>query len=165
MSDDGSAAAVDPPDPARVVADADVLAADLLIGGAARDALDCVRRHSWMELVATSPLLADAEAVVAGLADGGLAADWREKVEKECVLVEQERGDHPALAAAHRGAAAHLLSFNEGLGSAKAGAALREYVDTSVKRPRAFARLFDPGALYPAVEDGKYPGSDRDPRA
>lgn len=165
MSDNGSAAAVDPPDPARVVADADVLAADLLVGGAARDALDCIRRHSWVELVATSPLLADAEAVVAEFADEELAADWREKVEKECVLVEQERGDHPALAAAHRGAAAHLLSFNDGLGSARAGVSLREYVDTSVKRPRAFARLFDPGSLYPAVENGEYLGPDRDPRA
>jgi hypothetical protein len=33
-------------DPTRVVADADVLAADLLVGGVARDALDHVRAHS-----------------------------------------------------------------------------------------------------------------------
>lgn len=164
MSDDGPAG-VDAPDPARVVADADVLAADLLVGGAARDALDCVRRHSWVELVATAPLLEDAEAVVAELADEGLAGDWRERVEAECVLVEQEPGDHPALAAARGGEAAHLLSFDEGLGSARTGATLRKYVDTSVKRPRAFARLFDPAALYEAVEGGEYPGPDRDPRA
>ena len=54
-------------DPTWVVADADVLAADLLCGEAAenpaRTALDHVRRHSWMSLVASDPLLDDAQAV------------------------------------------------------------------------------------------------------
>jgi len=74
-------------------------------------------------------------------------------------------GDHPALASAHAGEAAHLLSFDERLRSAKTGATLRKYVDVSVKHPRAFARLFDPERLYPEVADGEYPGPDRDPRA
>jgi predicted nucleic acid-binding protein len=152
------------PDPARVVADADVLAADLLCGGAARDALDHCRRHSWVELLATDDLLDEAEAVVASLADASLAADWRERVEGWCVRVEQEPGDHPALASAHAGEAAHLLSFDERLRSARTGATLRKYVDVSVKHPRAFARLFDPERLYPTVADGEYPGPDRDPR-
>jgi predicted nucleic acid-binding protein len=153
------------PDPARVVADADVLAADLLRGGAARDALDHWRRHSWVELVATDELLADAEGVIADLTDASLAEDWRATVERWRVRVDQSPGDHPALASAHAGEAAHLLSFDERLRSAKTGATLRKYVDVSVKHPRAFARLFDPERLYPAVADGEYPGPDRDPRA
>ena len=152
------------PDPARVVADADVLAADLLCGGDARDALDHCRRHSWVQLVASDELLDDAGAVIAELGEGGLAADWRTRVERWRVRVEQTPGDHPGLASAHAGEAAHLLSFDEGLRSAKTGATLRKYVDVSVKHPRAFARLFDPERLYPAVADGAYPGPDRDPR-
>ncbi|MFB6354291.1 MAG: hypothetical protein ABEJ92_09415, partial [Halobacteriales archaeon] len=61
---------------ARVVADADVLAADLLCGGSAREALDLVRAHDWVTLVASEPLLDDAATVVADLADGDLADDW-----------------------------------------------------------------------------------------
>lgn len=152
------------PDPARVVADADVLAADLLCGGDARDALDHCRRHSWVQLVATDELLDDAEAVVRELADDALAADWRARVERWRVRVEQPPGDHPALASAHAGEAAHLLSFDERLRSAKTGATLRKYVDVSVKHPGGFVRLFDPERLYPAVADGEYPGPDRDPR-
>ena len=94
------------PGHARVVADADVLAADLLVGGSAREALDIVRRHSWLESVVTDPLLSDAEAVVANLADDELAADWRRLLEERAVVVDQPAGDHPALAAAYRGEAA-----------------------------------------------------------
>jgi hypothetical protein len=149
----------------RVVADADVLAADLLIGGPAREALDLVRAHSWVDLVASDPLLDDAEAVVAALADAGLAADWRERVAALCVAVEHPAGDHPAFASALRGDAGHVLSFDEGLTSAAAGAAVRAHVETSVKTPAAFVSLVDPGSLYPALFEGEYPGPDRDPRA
>jgi hypothetical protein len=151
-------------DPARVVADADVLAADLLSGGPAREALDGVRAHSWVDLVASDPLLDDAEAVVAALADGALAADWRDRVERERVRVEHAAGDHPALASAHEGNAAHVLSFDEGLTSAGANLSLQPHVQVSVRPPAAFAALFDPAALYEAVEGGEYPGPDRDPR-
>lgn len=153
------------PSPARVAADADVLAADLLVGGDARDALDHVRAHSWVTLVASDPLLADAEAVVAALADADLAADWREHADSLSVSVATPAGDHPALAAAYRGGAMHVLTFDEGLQSAAAGAAVRGRVETSLKSPAAFARLFDPESLYGAVREGDYPGPDRDPRA
>jgi hypothetical protein len=170
------------PSPASVVADADVLAADLLCGGpadampdgipdgegrAARAALDRLREHAWTTLVATEPLLDDTESVVADLADPGLAADWRARVEEWAVVVDQTPGDHPALAAAHGGPAAHLLTFDEGLASADAGANIRQYVDVSIRHPRAFARVFDAAALWAAVHDaepGDYPGPDRDPR-
>ncbi|WP_159902770.1 DUF7384 family protein [Salinirussus salinus] len=150
--------------PARVVADADVLAADLLSGGAAREALDAARSHSWVDLVASDPLLDDAEAVVAALADAELAADWRQRVERERVPVEHAAGDHPALASAYEGNAAHVLSFDEGLTSAGANLSLKPHVQVSVRTPAAFVALFDPAALYEAVEGGEYPGPDRDPR-
>jgi len=161
------------PSPARVVADADVLAADLLVGGDARDALDAVRAHSWVVLVASDALLDDAEAVVATLTGGDdatadattdLAVDWRAAIETLREPVAHPPGDHPALASAYRGGAMHVLTFEEGLRSAGAGAAIRGRVETSVKHPRAFATLFDPASLYEAVEGGAYPGPDRDPR-
>lgn len=155
----------DRPDPACVVADADVLAADLLSGGAAREALDLLRAHSWTTLVASDALLADAQAVVATLADDDLAGAWRERVDDLRVRVEHPPEDHPALASAAAGDAAHVLSFDDGLRAAKTGTALRPYVDVSVKHPRGFARLFDPAKLYPTVVGGEYPGPDRDPRS
>ena len=153
------------PNPARVVADADVLAADLLVGGDAREALDHVRRHSWVDLVASEPLLDQTERLVTRLADADLAADHRERLETERVAVDQPEGDHPALASAYQGSAAHLLSYDERLRSAKAGLTLQPRVAVSIRPPDAFARLFDPESLYPVVEDGAYPGPDRDPRA
>ncbi|MFC7156614.1 hypothetical protein ACFQPA_14280 [Halomarina halobia] len=148
----------------RVVADADVLAADLLVGGPARDALDLIRAHSWVDLVASDPLLDDAEAVIVRLADADLARDWRERVEALRVPVEHPPEDHPALASAYRGEAAHVLSFDERLGGAKAGTAIRARVETSVKHPRAFALLFDPETMYEVAFEEPYPGPDRDPR-
>jgi hypothetical protein len=174
------------PNPARVVADADVLAADLLCGGpadatpdaerldaagdgaAARAALDQLRAHSWATLVATETLLDDAEAVIVDLADPGLAADWRERIGDWATVVEPSAGGQPALVAAHAGPAAHILTFEESLASAGAGANLRKHLDVSVRHPRAFARVFDAAALWAAVHDAapdEYPGPDRDPRA
>jgi hypothetical protein len=153
------------PGPARVVADADVLAADLLVGGAARAALDCLRRHSWTRLVASDPLLEDAEAVVAALSSPALAADWRERAGEWREQVRHPAGDHPALASAYRGGAMHVLSLDGRLTGAAAGTRLRGRFPVSVRHPRAFATLFDAGSLYCEVVGGAYPGPDRDPRA
>ncbi|GAA0312314.1 DUF7384 family protein [Halarchaeum salinum] len=153
------------PDVSRVVADADVLAADLLVGGSARDALDVVRAHSWVTLVASEPLLDDAEATIAALADVDLAADWRETVETMATLVEHPVGDHPALASAAHGDAAHVLTLDESLRSAKTNATVKQYVTTSFTPPDGFARLFDPERLHPEIVGGDYPGPDHDPRA
>ncbi|GAA0647841.1 DUF7384 family protein [Salarchaeum japonicum] len=155
----------DEPNPATVVADADVLAADLLCGGAARDALDHVRAHSWTTLVVSDPLLDDAHAVIAELADADLADAWRDRISELGEFVEHPEGDHPGLACAYHGNAAHLVTFDDSLQSVEANASLKQYVTTSVKSPDAFARLFDPERLYPVVADGEYPGPDRDPRA
>lgn len=159
MSDDEQA------DPTRVVADADVLVADLLVGGSARDALDAVREHSWLTLVASEPLLDDAEALIADIADPVLATDWRERVERDCEVVDIPDGDHPALAAAYRAGAAQLLTFDEQLSSARANLSLQAHVQVSIRPPDAFANLFDAAALYEATHEGDYPGPDRDPRA
>jgi predicted nucleic acid-binding protein len=155
----------DAPNPARVVADADVLAADLLVGGDARAAMDLVRAHDWVELVASDRLLDDAEAVVSELTEESLAADWRAAVTDRRVAVEHPPGDHPGLASAYRGDAAHLLSYDEGLGSAAAGAAINRRVALSVRPPDAFVALFDPASVYREVVGGEYDGPDRDPRA
>ncbi|WP_415378547.1 hypothetical protein [Halosimplex sp. TS25] len=151
--------------PARIVVGADVLAADLLVGSDAREAMDHVRSHSWMTLVASDALLDDAQAVIGDLADADLAADWRDRIEELREPVDHPEGDHPALASALHGGAMHVLTFDETLQSAAAGAAVRGRVETSVKDPRAFATLFDAESLYGTVEDGEYPGPDRDPRA
>ncbi|MCQ4333660.1 hypothetical protein KM295_09255 [Natronomonas sp. F2-12] len=148
----------------RLVADADVLAADLLVGDAARQALDTVRSHSWLELLATEPLLADAEAVVGTLADEPLAAAWRESIGDLVTLVEQPPDDHPALAAAYRGNAGQLLSLDSRLRSARAGANLQGVMDVSVRSPDAFVSVFDPETAYELAFDAPYPGPDRDSR-
>jgi hypothetical protein len=157
------------PSPARVVADADVLAADLLVGGVAREALDHLRRHSWTALVASDALVDDAAAVVralAGDADPDLAADWRATLAEWREAVGHPAGDQPALGSAYRGGAMHLLSFDDRLTGVRTGAALQgRSVPLSVRPPDAFARLFDPASLYPEVVGGDYPGPDRDPRA
>jgi predicted nucleic acid-binding protein len=169
--DDGDGDSVPPtgssgrPDPARVVADADVLAADLLIGGDARRALDQVRAHRWVDLVASDPLLDDATAVVAVLAADELASDWRDRLERGRVAVPQPPGDHPGLASAAAGGAAHLLTFDEDLSSVGANLSIQTHLAVSIRTPHAFSTLFDPERLYPTVVGGEYPGPDADPRA
>ncbi|MFB6234272.1 MAG: hypothetical protein ABEH81_09455 [Halopenitus sp.] len=152
------------PSPGRVVADADVLAADLLVGGAAREALDELRRHSWTTLVASDALLDDAAAVMTTLSGASLASDWYATVVDWREPVEHPPEDHPALASAYQGGAMHVLSFDEQLTSAAAGTTLKGRVELSVRTPRAFAMVFDAQRLYPTVVDGEYPGPDRDPR-
>ncbi|WP_144797729.1 DUF7384 family protein [Halorubrum depositum] len=170
-SDDDAESDADPspvdrePSPARVVVDADVLAADLLVGGAAREALDALRAHSWTTLVASDALLDDAEAVIAALADAGLAADWRDAVEAWREPVAHPAGDHPALASAYRGTAMQVVSLDPSLTGARAAAGLRDRLPVSVREPRAFAAVFSAEKLYPEAVGGEYPGPDRDPRS
>lgn len=164
--DDGRGAAPEPrePGPERVVADADVLAADLLVGGPAREAVEPVWRHGWTALVASDRLLADARALIADAAGADLARDWRERVGEWREPVAHPAGDHPALASAYRGGAMHVLSFDGRLTTADAGAALRGRLEVSVRGPAAFAAVFDPASLHPTVVGGEYPGPDRKPR-
>jgi hypothetical protein len=146
---------------ATLVADADVLAADLLVGGPPREALDLVRQHSWIDLVASDALVDDAQAVITRLADAQLATDWRATIDDLRVSVSHPAGDHPGLASAYHGDAAHVLTCNEGLQRAQAGVSIRDRMDVSVKSPDAFVSLFDPAEIYPLVVGGEYPGPDR----
>jgi predicted nucleic acid-binding protein len=148
-------------DPTRIVADADVLAADLLAGGPARTALNQIRRHDWLDLLASDPLLDDATAIITTLADDALATSWRQLIDDERVAVSHPEGDHPALASAYRGEAAHLLTFDDGLASAATNRSLQPHVTISVRSPDAFARLFDPESLYNSRHDDEYSGPDR----
>lgn len=150
--------------PARVVADADVLAADLFGDDDSREALDALREHSWTTLVASDPLLDDARAVVESLGDESLADAWRERAENWCEPVSHPPEDHPALGSAYRGGAMHILSFDDRLTSSQAAATLGSQFPVSVHHPRAFATLFDAESLYAEVVGGDYPGPDRDPR-
>ncbi|PSQ58976.1 hypothetical protein BRD18_04625 [Halobacteriales archaeon SW_7_71_33] len=153
--------------PTRIVADADVLAADLLLGGPSRETVDVARAHSWLDLAASDPLLSDARATidaVAGDADPDLADDWLAHVASARVAVDHPAGDHPGLASAYRGGAAHLLTLDEQLTTARAGLSVQPHAALSVRRPEAFAAVFDAAALYAAAVGGDYPGADRDPR-
>ncbi|WP_459881002.1 DUF7384 family protein [Halorubrum gandharaense] len=152
------------PSPARVVADADVLAADLLVGGTPREALDRLRRHSWTTLVASDALLNDAEAVITMLSDAELAGGWRTRMERWREPVTHVAGDHPALASAYHGGAMQVVSLDPSLTGPAAGAGLRGRFAVSVREPRAFAAVFSPARLHPEVVGGEYPGPDRDPR-
>lgn len=151
---------------ARVVADADVLAADLLVGRASREALDVVAEHDWIRLVASEALLSDAEVVLAEFTDGDLAGEWRSRIDSLVTLVGHPGGDHPALAAALHGDARHVLSLDDQLQSAGVGTVIRREanVETSVRSPDAFARLFDPASVYKAINGDPYPGADSKPR-
>ncbi|PSQ42993.1 hypothetical protein BRD17_07360 [Halobacteriales archaeon SW_7_68_16] len=148
-----------------MVVDADVLAADLLVDGVERTVGDRLRSHSWLDLVASDALLGRAEAVIAAVVDADLATAWHDRIDDERIAVDHPPGDHPGLASAYRGNAAHLVTGEESLRSVETGATVRRYVDLSIRSPDAFRRSFDPSRLYPMVVGGTYPGPDRDPRA
>lgn len=133
----------DHPDPTRVVADADVLAADLLVGGGARAALDLLRASGPLTIVLTERLLADAHAVIATLAEPELADDWEARIRRDANVVSPTVAGHPALAAAATAGAASVLSLDDELRSPAAGVALRSRVATSVKSPDAFVSLVE----------------------
>jgi hypothetical protein len=152
------------PRPTRVVADADVLAADCCLDGDSRRALDLLREHAWTALVASDRLLDDAEVVIETVGTPSLAADWRAQIDQWREPVDQPAGDHPALASAYRGGAMQILSLDEQLTASQTGAALHNRFPVSVRQPDAFALLFDPESLYETEQSGEYPGPDRDPR-
>ncbi len=152
------------PDPTRVVADADVLLADLFGDSAARDALDRIRAHSWFDLVASPLLVADTVQAITHLADADLAKEWESLARDRFEMVDHPPEDHPALAAAYHGSAGHLLTFDDDLRSANTGLAMRSVMPLSIRSPEAFLATVDPAALYEAYVGKTYPGPDRDPR-
>lgn len=164
-TDDNSSVS-DPPEPTptRIVADADVLAADCCVGGPSRTVLSELYRHSWMTLIASDQLLDDAESVIETVASPSLAEEWRELIEAWREPAEHPADDHPAVGSAYRGGAMHVLSFDDKLTSSAAGARLNNYVPISVRQPDAFRLLFDAERLYESEHATAYPGADREPR-
>lgn len=152
------------PDPARFVADADVLAADLFVDGPAREAIDLARAHDWVTLVASESLLSDAEYTIETLGDADLALSWRDRIDDLATLVSHPEGDHPGLASAVAGDARHLLTLEDEFASVRSNVALQGRVAVSIRHPAAFVSLFDPASMYQVVVGGDYPGPDRDPR-
>jgi hypothetical protein len=152
-------------DTEAVVADVDVLVADLFLGGSARQALDHVRGHSWVELVASGPLLARSRAAIEAIGSDELATEWHGRATRECRLVAHPADDHPALASAYRSGAHHLLTFDDSLTATETNLGVQPHMDLSVRPPDAFAGLFDPESLYEHLFEESYPGPDRDPRA
>ncbi|MFW5952463.1 MAG: DUF7384 family protein, partial [Gemmatimonadota bacterium] len=68
-----------------------------------------------------------------------------------------------ALASAYHGGAAHLLTFDEDLTSARTNLSIQSSTALSIRQPAAFARLFDAAGLYESLHDDAYPGPDRVP--
>ena len=127
----------------RVVVDSGVLAGDVKKEKSAKIVMEIIRRSPWIVIIASIPLLDEAQKVIETELGGELAKKWREDIESMCEIVDHSEGDHPALASAYVGNAQHIISGDEMLTNAKAGVAIRTKIETSVKRPDAFVKLFE----------------------
>lgn len=143
----------DYPDPTRVVADTDVLAADLLVGGSAREAIDMIRTHDFLSLITTDTILLETHRIIETLTEKGLADDWLSRARRDFPVVEPDGSGQPAIEAAAASNAATVLSLEERLLSTQAGLTIRDHVATSVRSPRAFVAMVDPAALKVALEE------------
>ena len=127
----------------RVVVDSGVLAGDVKKEKSAKIVMEIIRRSPWIVIIASIPLLDEAQTVIETDFGEELAKKWREDIESMCEIVDHLEGDHPALASAYVGNAQHIISRDERLTNAKAGVAIRTKIETSVKRPDAFVKLFE----------------------
>ena len=127
----------------RVVVDSGVLAGAVKKEKSAKIVMEIIRRSPWIVIIASIPLLDEAQKVIETELGGELAKKWREDIESMCEIVDHLEGDHPALASAYVGNAQHIISGDEMLTNAKAGVAIRTKIETSVKRPDAFVKLFE----------------------
>ena len=127
----------------RVVVDSGVLAGDVKKEKSAKIVMEIIRRSPWIVIIASIPLLDEAQTVIETDFGEELEKKWREDIESMCEIVDHLEGDHPALASAYVGNAQHIISGDEMLTNAKAGVAIRTKIETSVKRPDAFVKLFE----------------------
>tara|TARA_A100001037_G_scaffold238258_1_gene217603 strand:+ start:894 stop:1304 length:411 start_codon:yes stop_codon:yes gene_type:complete len=127
----------------RVVVDSGVLVEDAKKEKSAKIVMDIIRKSPEMVIIASMPLLDEAQKVIETDLGGELADRWREDIESICEIVDHLEEDHPALASAYVGNAQHIISRDERLTNAKAGVAIRTKIETSVKRPDAFVKLFE----------------------
>ncbi len=149
------------PDPTTIVVDTDCLVADLFIDGTAREVMDVIRGHDWLTLKASDYLIEDTVDVIAHLGDRPLADAWNDRFERLASMVEHPAEDHPALASAYAGQAAHLISYDDRLASVRTGLSMRKAMPISVRSPDAFMQVFDPASLFESVFEESYPGPNR----
>ena len=126
----------------RVVIDSGVLVEDAKGKESSREVMDIVRGNAWIIFIASLPLLDVAQKNIEINLGEIMAQKWREDIERICEIVDHAEGDHPALASAYVGNAQHIISLDERLTSAKGGVSIRARVETSVKKPEAFVKLF-----------------------
>ncbi|WP_240729907.1 DUF7384 family protein [Halalkalirubrum salinum] len=171
------------PSPAAIVVDADVWAADLFgVDEAATTAIDQLWQHTWIDVIASDALLADAVAVIDAVVDASdddtatatdvsdesqtsPSAAWRSTLDAWRRRVTHPAGDHPALGSAYRGGAMHVLSYDDRLTGAGAAAALNDRFPISIREPAAFAAVFNAESLFGSVHEVPYEGPDRPPRS
>ncbi len=127
----------------RVVVDSEVLAESAKGEKSAKMSMEIIRKCQWIVLVASTPLLDEAQKKVEMELGMELGKKWRVDTEDVCEIVDHPEGDHPALASAYVGNAQHIISRDENLTSAKAGVNIRTKIETSVKKPDAFVNLFE----------------------
>lgn len=144
--------------------DTDCLVADLFVDGDARRVMDLVRSHTWLRLYASEHLIEEAADVIEHLAEPSLADAWRDRFEQMIERVDHPSEDHPAMASAYAGQTAHLISYDERLGSAQVGLSMRKAMPISIRSPRAFLSVFDPESLYESLFEEPYPGPDHGSR-
>ena len=144
---------------ARVALDLSVLIDDLCGVGAAYDVGERLRAHGWIEPVIAASTAARIQEALVTMVGAGTADAWAAATERMHVI-SVPHGDHPALAAAYRGGARHLVTDDEALVGAETGATLGPRVGVSARTPPAFLQLYDPAAAYEALFDDAYPGPD-----
>ncbi|MFB6186889.1 MAG: hypothetical protein ABEI86_08495 [Halobacteriaceae archaeon] len=152
------------PDKTTFVIDSDVLIADLLIDGKARQALDLLRSHSWITVSISPELITECTTVLAEFIDDAVVNAWEEKITTFGNCVTPTATGNRALACAKEADAAHVITYDQRLLGVKAGVNMKPYVETSVKTPDSFLSIFEPEQLYEAVYDSPYEGPDQDPR-
>ncbi|MDR9412019.1 MAG: hypothetical protein RI531_05230 [Haloferacaceae archaeon] len=144
---------------ARVALDLRVLTGDLCGAGLAHEVGERLRAHGWIEPVIAAPTAARIQEALVTVVGAGAADAWAAATERMHVI-SVPRGDHPALAAAYRGGARHLVTDDEAVLGAEPGATLGPRVGVSARTPAAFLQLYDPAAAYEALFDDAYPGPD-----
>ena len=144
---------------ARVALDLSVLIDDLCGVGAPHEVGERLRAHGWIEPVIAASTAARIQEALVTMVGAGTADAWAAATERMHVI-SVPHGDHPALAAAYRGGARHLVTDDEALVGAETGATLGPRVGVSARTPPAFLQLYDPAAAYAALFDDAYPGPD-----
>jgi hypothetical protein len=144
---------------ARVALDLRVVVDDLCGVGASHEVGERLRAHGWIEPVIAASTAARIRGALATTVGAAAAAAWAATTER-MHIISVPAGDHPALGAAYRGGARHLVTEDPAVLTPEAGATLGPRVGLSARPPGAFLQLYDPADAYAALFDDAYPGPD-----